>query len=1074
MTLALRSNSTHTLAISNSKQSLSDTAPNISEPQPSRPSEPYFIVPPGFRPNTFFVGMDKELLELDRKLFDKGRNDGTACALIHGQPGSGKSHLARQYVHNNRKKFNGGVFWVVSHLKEERYQAFESIFQKAVAPEAGAKLNLNGHSFVESVKTWFESRQEWLIVFDGVTVETDADVTDLAKFVPDSPNSSLIYVSRQRNLESKQRLLRPHAIRIPALQVDDASKLLFKELRIKRPTKEEIKCGTKLVKQIDCLPLAIDAISHRIADTHEPLARYSMKSFSANPKLEGTYNQILDDLQRLGHMEAWNLINLLAFFGQHIPVEMLHLGIKALQDIPVESSEGGGKPDLNTTFGILMRYALLERNEPDSETSSSRDSLVEPEPIDMLKILDSRDMLPEWLQYATRMLEHSYHAADFKIQQKKQQARVSDYRYYQVHCKRLHEHALHYESRKQSLAPIRAVLEPLLETIEATVEALEPGSSQESVNRTYQVSIFDRTTSSSDSAGSIPLAIEARTPSHRPSPLPLAHETLWGTDARKPSLESPASIGSAREPRIVGHSPYQGFYDDFGYESDRETPRYASQSMRKNMSESTEQPKKASTENDEDGWQVVPTNRRFRIPRVTRDLGSFRPTPARATRAEVDRRSVTGTVGRKDASAAKRALSEVHSRSPPPSRRSLSTNVTSFWQRRPLTSTANSQRTWANVAAGQMHHPRVQPMPPTPVPPIISPNPPSNRGLVRQGNPFSSLLASEIRPDETDNSVDLGNSAQLSMKTGYEVSPRTQPYPTPALGTNTSPSQPRYMNNEYLYSPPAVTGPNPSRLPYDNIDDNSSLSSKRRFPEEFRSDGSPTPYPTSIPPQPPSPYPAYETYYPSSNLPAGYYSQPMSRDQSHQSRISAAETEPLGHPLPFVPQDSVAFPVEPPSPRERFPDGRPLRKSPRSDFAIPVSSYEVSPHEMSQSLPGVGGWAFHNHDSHPLSRSSSGPGLAIDDSSSHGLGIVPFDGQLRFGEHNPISIEEARQRTWEWESRLAGDQSLSRSRERRRPDTHRTPYPDEGAMRAYPEVNLIPTQSNLDSLREMAGEPAPR
>lgn len=140
--------------------------------------------------------------------------------------------------------------------------------------------------------------------------------------------------------------------------MDDARKLLFKELHIKKPTEEQIKHGTKLVKQVDCLPLAIDAISHRIADTHEPLVRYSMKSFSNNPKLEGTYNQILDDMQKLGHMEAWNLINVLAFYGQHVPVEMLHLGVKALQDqdVPVKSGEGMGKPDLNVTFGILMRH----------------------------------------------------------------------------------------------------------------------------------------------------------------------------------------------------------------------------------------------------------------------------------------------------------------------------------------------------------------------------------------------------------------------------------------------------------------------------------------------------------------------------------------------------------------------------------------------------------------------------------------------------------------------------------------------------------------------------------------------
>lgn len=73
-----------------------------------------------------------------------------------------------------------------------RDQAFEAIYQKAVAREstdAGSKLNKRGQSFITSVKEWFESRQEWLIVFDGVTVEADEDVTELAKFVPDSRNS---------------------------------------------------------------------------------------------------------------------------------------------------------------------------------------------------------------------------------------------------------------------------------------------------------------------------------------------------------------------------------------------------------------------------------------------------------------------------------------------------------------------------------------------------------------------------------------------------------------------------------------------------------------------------------------------------------------------------------------------------------------------------------------------------------------------------------------------------------------------------------------------------------------------
>ncbi|KAL9611006.1 MAG: hypothetical protein Q9167_004320 [Letrouitia subvulpina] len=992
---------------------MKDTATEISDIQRSKPSEPYFIVPPGFRPNTFFVGFERELQELDRRLFDRRRRDGTACVLVHGQPGGGKSHLVRQYVNKNKKKFRGGIFWVVSYSRDERYQTYESIFQKAVAresPRSSSKLDEDGQSVVECVKDWFETRQEWLIVFDGVSVETDEDVSDLAKFVPDSRNSwydylihmntifgtdlkSVIYVSRQHNLESKQRLLRPTAIRIPSLKVEDARKLLFKELHIKKPSEAEITSATRLVSQTDCLPLAIDAISHRIADTHEPLTRYSMKSFAANPKIEGTYNQILDDLQRLGHMEAWNLINILAFFGQHVPVEMLHLGLSGLQEISIKSSEDDSKPDLNATFSILMRH----------------DSITE-------VIL-------------------------------------------QVHGHRLYDHSTHYESKRQNLAPIRAELEVLLELIEKEIKQLEPNSSQEGVNRTYQVSIFDRTTSSSSS---LPESTEARTP-RRPSPLPLANETVWGTDVRKPSLESPASIVSAREPRIVNHSPYQGFYDDLGYESDRENLRYTSHPMRQNVSESTEIPQTArprlentqvATEHSyDDGWQVVQSTRKTRKPHVSRDLGSFRPAPARATRAEVDKRIATGNFTQRQdipnpgSSDARQALSKVHSRSPPPSRSKLS-GVSAFWQKRP-SSRESAGPTWADIAAGQRHHPHGQPSPQKAdlesSPPTVEPL----RG--RQGNVYSSPLVSEFVPSRGAASS-FQDSARLSDQlSSPDVSPLTQP---------PYPSQHSYANNiENYYPQSTVLGPNTTPLPFESLSDTENPTSvKRRFPSDPRS------YPYRGSSTSRSPYRLPSSYYP---LPAGYYSQPMSRDNSHQSRISAHTEPPRYNPPVFSSPPSQTtypanFPYTPSSARDRFPDGRPLRKSPRSDYeGVENSPPSHPPSEPSYSFSSPNldsGWAFHvlphsDPSSRPMSRSNSGPGLALD---PRGLGILPFEsnGVVQFGSLPEVNVEEARKRTSEWERNLGRSRERSTGGRRGR----------DGGSKPYPDINLIPTMSSLDNM----------
>ena len=470
--LAFYIETSQTLPAKDGKPSMSDGSTNTPvDPATTKPSEPYYMVPPGFRPNSFFVGMDKEYQELGKWLFDKRRRVGTACVLLHGQPGGGKTHLARQYVNKNKGKFEGGIFWINCESKEERYHAFWNLKQRVVARDSSELCDsANGNDFVQMVKSWFELRQEWLIIFDGISVERDEDTSELANFIPDSKNSSIIYVSRQRNLESKQRLLRPHPIKVGPLKEADAVKLLFKELHLKKPSEAEKNKAAELARKTGGLPLAIDAISHRLADTHEPLTKYKL-STSADPTLETTYNQIFDDLLRLGHTEAWNLINILCWFAGNIPVEMVHLGLNALraEKIDVKCSESGGEPDINTTFGILMRYALIERNEPDSDKdsmSSSRDSVSEPEPIDMLKLhgvvqsfccdsLNTRRMLPQWLGYAVKLFSSSYRHADVKIKQKPEPGRVSDYRYYLVQGQKLWEHAVNYEHRTQSLEHIR-------------------------------------------------------------------------------------------------------------------------------------------------------------------------------------------------------------------------------------------------------------------------------------------------------------------------------------------------------------------------------------------------------------------------------------------------------------------------------------------------------------------------------------------------------------------------------------------------------------------------------------------
>lgn len=1052
--------------------------------QLSKSAEPYFIVPPGFRKNTYFVGMDKEYKELDIRLFDKRRRDGTAAVLLHGQPGGGKTHLARHYVfkEKERKKYGGGIFWITAKSREECHHAFSNIKQKVVARDTPSKCDgINGNDYVSIVKTWFEGRQDWLIVFDGVSVDNDDDTTELAKFIPDSKNSSIIYISRARNLESKQRLLRPFPIKVGPLKEAEAKKLLFKELHIKSPNEAQELKATELVRQVGRLPMAIDAICHRLADTHEPLVKYKLQ-YSSDPTLEKTYNQILDDLLILGHDEAWNLMHILCWFASDMPVEMVHLGIKSLRaDVEVKSAEQpGGKADINTTFGILMRYALIERNDPDDKDSmsSSRDSLVGPEPIDMLKIhsviqnfccasLNNKGLLPRWLGYAVKLFCKSFHDADIKIKSKGEQngelGRVSDYRYYKIHGQRLWDHAVSDESKTQSLQTIRTDLTPVLHMIDEEIQRREPSSSQEDLkDGIFQISILDKTSSSSESAPSLPGPV---TPNYRPTPPPLKDQNEFGFPIEKP-IDSPGSFGTAspgdyRHPRVVGLSPRQLEFEDTGYDSDEEGHR-RSHRMRPNLSETTarppSRPRNQTVESLGEAWQVVPSGKKPRRPR--RDLGSFRPAPSGAARVRVDRQNAprsdeNKSPHRRESSPALKALQKVQSQSPSPPRSARSGLASIFQRDNRVPTPAVTRPTWARIAAG----------------------------TTEKGAQLGSIRPITNSADSQPANIERGRSRESPQsRQDAQPSPLASEFiPNQALSNRSSLAQiPQRRSLDTVaypdYRPSALSRPNPSPLPYE---DNIAITSKRPLPTDLHSTQDPNTYPTASG-QPSaenrtSPYqPMYDPPYPMPTIPAGYTSQPMSRHHSGQSHNSIAETEPMHYPSAYSPPlMPSSYPGN--SPRERYPDGQAFRKSPKTGFAIPTyyetSSNRVSPHDLSQ----MGGWTLHSqppvaYDT-TISRSSSGPGFAVERTPGSLPTIIGFDnhpGSVQFGEHPPVSVEEARRRTLEHEVRLR-----ERQREMEAVNEINEQRNQENRMREgvpYPENNLIPTQSDSHALQGMVDQ----
>ncbi|KAI9814940.1 MAG: hypothetical protein M1832_005579 [Thelocarpon impressellum] len=1048
----------------------------------SDPAQPLFIAPSGYRPNAIFVGMQRELSELDRSLLDPATRDkGTACVLLCGLSGGGKSHLARQYVYTRRHLFPGGIFWVRAKSKTEIAQGFWDIAQKAalkdVQDPASARFEQDTEVFVKTVKTWFEARQEWLLVFDGVSIDGEAELAALQAFLPDSRNSSVILTSVDKSLGGRHRLLNPVSVRVMPLSEENSRQLLFEELNIKKPSKAQVEKATELAQKVGGLPLAIHAIGHRVRETQEPLVKYHIRPYSSDPKLREPFIEIMEDLDRLQHYQARDLAYILCFFREHIPVEMIQLGVKALRPFRVEvkARNSGSRPELNTTFGILMRYALIDRNDTDdgaSQRSGGSGGSGAVESIDTLKMhsvvqtflcemLKGSGWLPIWLTYAVKVYCFSFREADGRI--KKGAGLIKDYREYENHGARLMEHLQRNLVKSAELAPVRDELDRVLRALRESVRELTPELLHEAIgSHYYKVSVFDRTSSSS-SAG-------PETPQMSTADLP-----AFGL----PGMDSPAPFFSdAPRPEVVKYSPrapYQG--EDAGYLSDLDQP-----GRQKGFpGQEPSRPSRLGTEVDEEEWETAsrrrkgkrtakenqPPSHRTLVGRQRRryrdSVNAWRIIePSRlqphVTRINVPRtdspeiRSASrGAAGR--TSEAELTLASFH-RGSPPTRHALS----------PPQSFANalSGRTSpapAQTGDGEQHTPSA------------GQATPMRRG--RSGeSPHS--VRSDQGPSHHQFSPPLPGSA-LPVPPNRTPQGSTHSSPGPHYPDPMQSSDPDlrnlpglYVNDRRYYHgqhrQPAVHGRNPDPLPFEDV----STGGKRQLPTDFHGHRRHQTLSSSMHNTRGSEYalsshPDVRGAYQQPAL-AGYSSQPMSRNVSAQSvptHPSVTDTEPARFPPEFSPA----------SPRGRFRDGAPMRKSPKlgaaqatSDAMSPLE--EATPryvHELD--LSAMGGWQGSppTTTAMSMSRSSSGPGIAAQ-------GTL-----ISFGDHEPIEIGLAELRSREERERF--EAALKRGafrpmlRDPRRPPP--LPYPPTSVMpRGGSDVRSMAEEAAIRGRRRGLSSPA--
>ncbi|OHF04402.1 LipA and NB-ARC domain-containing protein [Colletotrichum orchidophilum] len=445
--------------------SISDSAHQVLN------SGPHFVHPDRFRPNSFFKGRTEELESLHKLLKDpRRRSEGTSAVLIHGIPGAGKTHLARQYCFSHKEQYPGGTYWIRSTTLQDMEDGFWRIAKteaiRGMAVQGKTKDLLNPQNMVDIVRSWFNESKDWLLVFDGIRFNDDA----VLRYIPDRPNSSIIYTSTERCDPGSYLLDNPSIMKLGLLPVQDAQELLLEEMGKKQPyTTDDLRRAQDLVQLMDRLPLMIHAAALQMNATREPLAKY-LKTFRDSPKVGilPAYKAIRDQLQTRGNSAALNLIYILSFFSQFMPVELLTLGLRALDKrTPVKTETTRGRRSLTQTFVTLISFALIERNETDDISSASSQCShsgvdASPETLDTLRVhsvvqtffielLAEEGQLHFWLERAIRVFCTSFDEAYARISGEPDTGLPEDYRQYSRHGRKLRERLIRYANDRSSL-----------------------------------------------------------------------------------------------------------------------------------------------------------------------------------------------------------------------------------------------------------------------------------------------------------------------------------------------------------------------------------------------------------------------------------------------------------------------------------------------------------------------------------------------------------------------------------------------------------------------------------------------
>ncbi|KAM0254840.1 hypothetical protein ACHAQJ_006381 [Trichoderma viride] len=265
----------------------------------------HFIVP--FGRNESFVGRERMLSELLKRIPPVTNKDDCQRTIIEGLGGVGKTQIALEAVYQVHNKYpDCSIFWV----PVVNAGSFENAYR-----DIGKQLNITGidedsADVKQLVKTALsgESCGSWLMVIDNADdVELLFGATEISAHLPFSRKGSILFTTRNHEIGGKLNILPSSIICVAEMDEEEAFSLLRKGLTESQAS--DAKAIKRLLEFLANLPLAIRQASAYMA------AKYlQFISFLAEKDIP---KSLLPEAKKIEAMDAIGTLKAYAFITEH-------------------------------------------------------------------------------------------------------------------------------------------------------------------------------------------------------------------------------------------------------------------------------------------------------------------------------------------------------------------------------------------------------------------------------------------------------------------------------------------------------------------------------------------------------------------------------------------------------------------------------------------------------------------------------------------------------------------------------------------------------------------------------------